>query len=401
MGANGTWIPARLDANNINTQDPTWTVPDGTWSYPHGEMGDRGPNYKTQYTCSKLQFCNPEGGPSNPEAAAGGKRLLNEFSQQDVWKMKDKASFDACDFTDAELIGTTSATSCVEVGKDDLIPEGEKDYYASKENCKAGQKIAVTIADWETSSSQCSAIALHTPASSRLRTCDCNYSKKPFAARYGGLCAYSYQEACLSVMMPDDECCEAGTCMSKLEVFDTLEGQEHELTRRESCDDAIPGNCYNMNGFATDVSQNGSTDCCSQTCSSCGSETASGASFEICTSNDPDTMTATCGRLSRYAQEDFVCDFSKCPEDSHWGKNNDFIWTYMGLEKPTISLDLPGEGATDIATVGEEAPNAQKGVPADAVAEEKEKEKGEVSAAATATFSSFLLSIIFVLVTAA
>eukprot|EP00536_Pseudo-nitzschia_multiseries_P011428 jgi/Psemu1/308179/fgenesh1_kg.386_\ len=108
-------------------------------------------------------------------------------------------------------------------------------------------------------------------------------------------------------MMPDDECCEAGTCMSKLEVFDTLEGQEHELTRRESCDDAIPGNCYNMNGFATDVSQNGSTDCCSQTCSSCGSETASGASFEICTSNDPDTMTATCGRLSRYAQEDFVC----------------------------------------------------------------------------------------------
>eukprot|EP00536_Pseudo-nitzschia_multiseries_P011429 jgi/Psemu1/308180/fgenesh1_kg.386_\ len=31
MGANGTWIPARLDANNINTQDPTWTVPDGTW----------------------------------------------------------------------------------------------------------------------------------------------------------------------------------------------------------------------------------------------------------------------------------------------------------------------------------------------------------------------------------
>ena len=311
-------------------------------------MGNYGANYKTQYTCSKLQFCNPEGGPSDAEAVTGG-RHLNEFSQQDVWKMKDKASFDACDFTDSELMGTTGATSCVEIAKDDLTAEGEKDYYASKENCEAGQKLAVTIGDWESSASQCSVIALHVPPSSRLRTCDCDYSKKPFSARYGGLCAYAYQEACLSVMMPDDECCDAGTCLSKLEVWDTQEGRDHEMARREDCNDEIPGNCYNMNGFATDVSQDGSTDCCSQTCSSCGSETASGASFEVCTSNDPNNTTATCGRLSRYAQEDVVCDFSECPRDSHWGTNNNALWTYMGLEKPTTSLDPPGKGATDIA----------------------------------------------------
>ena len=30
-GANATWIPARLDESNINTQNPSWTVPDETW----------------------------------------------------------------------------------------------------------------------------------------------------------------------------------------------------------------------------------------------------------------------------------------------------------------------------------------------------------------------------------
>lgn len=353
MGANGTWIPERLDENNVNTQDPTWTIPDTTWSYPHGEMGKYGPNYMTQYTCSKLQFCNPEGGPSETTDAAGGRqRALNEFSQQDVWKMAGKESFDACNFENAELVGTTSATSCVEIEQDDLTPEGTKDYYASKENCEAGQKVAVQISDWETSGSQCAAIALHIPASSRIRGCDCDFSKKPFPARYGGLCAYAYQEACMGVMQPGD-CCETQTCMSKLETWDTPEGKEHEMARREECNDDIPGNCYNTNGIASDMSQDGSTDCCSQTCSSCGSELASGAVFEICTSNVPGNMTATCGRLSRYALEDYVCDFSNCPSDSHWGKDGDAVWKYMGVAKP-IELTTPGGGPTDISSGGNE-----------------------------------------------
>lgn len=357
MGVNGTWVPDRRDENNINTQNPSWTIPDGTWKYPHGEMGSRGPNYRTQYTCTKLTFCNPEGGDVSNEAAGGRRKLqqatqvqqaVTQFSQQDVWKLKDKASFDACDFTDAELVGTTSPTSCVEVEKDDRTMDGEKNYYASRENCAAGQKLAVVISDWETSASQCEAIALHVPASSRLRSCDCAFEKVEWPGRYAALCAYAYQEACFSVMNPDDDCCEKGTCMSKLEVFDSPEGELLELNRRESCNDEIPGNCYNMNGFATDVSQDGPTDCCSQTCSTCGPEIARGASFEMCTSNDPDTMTAKCGRLSRYAQEDFVCDFSKCPENSYWGKNNDAIWKYMGLEKPKPQVDPPVVVTVDI-----------------------------------------------------
>lgn len=348
-GVNSTWQPARLDDSNINTQNPGWTVPDAAlWTYPAGEMGQYGPNYKTQHTCSMLTFCNPENAPDDSGVSVGGRKLVDAFSQQDVWKLASKELFDVCDFTGAELLGTTSATSCVEVVKDDLTTEGEKSYYASKENCEAGQKLAVAVTDWESISIQCAAIAVHTPASSRIRSCDCDFNKTPFSARYASLCAKAYQESCFKVMQPGD-CCETSTCFSTLETFDTPEGKEYELARRETCDDDIPGNCYNMEGTATDVSADGSTDCCSQTCSSCGSEVASGASFEPCTSNTPDAMTATCGKLSRYAQDNHICDFSKCPENSHWGSEKESVWKYMGINKFT-DKEIPNDGGvTDIA----------------------------------------------------
>jgi len=350
-GVNATWIPGRLDGNNINTQNPSWTIPEGTWTYPHGQMGDYGPNYRTLYTCSKLTFCNPEGVP-DAEADASGRQLLDQFSEQDIWEIPTKEEFDACDFTNAALIGTTSATSCVEIEKDDLTPEGELFYYASKENCEAGQKIAAAVTDYENIVAQCGAIAMHIPGTDRIRTCDCDFQKKPFSERYHGLCALAYQEACYSVMQPGD-CCEEGTCLSKLETFDNQMGIDHELSRRETCDDNIPGMCYNMDAVATDMSGNGSTDCCSQTCSTCGSETASGATFEICTSNTPGNMTATCGRLSRYALDDFVCDFSKCAEDSHWGTGGDAVWMYMGLQSGAQSgTQSPTQsGAASLSTV--------------------------------------------------
>jgi len=346
-GVNGTWSPPRYNEKNINTQNPSWTVPDGTWSYPHGQVTDRGSNYRTQYTCSKLTFCNPEPAPTDTEEDAGeaGRRnLIDEFSEQDVWKMKSKDHFNDCDFTDAKLMGTTSATSCVEVEKDDLTADGELSFYASKENCQAGQKIAVRIADWEATKDACMGIALHIPASGRLRQCDCDFQITPFAAPYAELCAASYQLGCKSVELPGD-CCETGTCMSKMEKFDTPEGREYELKRRLDCDDEIPGNCYNMNGVASDMSMNGSTDCCSQTCSSCGSELAAGAVFEKCTTNFPNNMTAACGRLSRYSLEDHICDFSKCPENTHWHSDKDAVWKYMGLANPGVA-----DGTIDIAS---------------------------------------------------
>jgi len=345
-GVNGTWRPARYDANNINAHNPSWTIPDETWSYQHGEMSDSGPNYYTQFTCSKLTFCNPEDIPDDGAEEAGGRKLIDAFSQQDIWKMTSKETFDNCDFTGAELIGTTSATTCVEVEKDDLVMEGEKSYYASKENCAAGQKLAVMISDYESFASQCAAIAGHTPASARLRGCDCDYNKKPFAVRYPTLCATAFQEKCMDLMMPG-ECCDTETCFSKVEVFETVEGKEHELLRRSDCNDDIPGNCYNQDGTATDMSVSGSTDCCYQTCSSCGSELASAASWETCTANTPADMTAKCGRLSRYSLEDFICDFSKCPEDSHWGSKNNAVWKYMGKMKPS-DLTVPGDGVIDL-----------------------------------------------------
>merc|ERR1712238_265686 len=139
---NGTMDPPVLDENNINTQDSTWTIPDGIWSYPHGEMGDYGPRYMTQYTCSKLQF-----------------------GEQEVMQMASKQAFDECDYTEALSMGTTSATNaCVIISpKDDLTAEGEMEYYASavKDHCLAGQKIAVTVGDHDSQASSCGSIARH------------------------------------------------------------------------------------------------------------------------------------------------------------------------------------------------------------------------------------------------
>lgn len=359
MGVNGTMDPPVLDDNNINTQDSTWTIPDGIWTYPHGEMGDYGARYMTQYTCSELQFCNPKAGSgdTNESTTSGRKRrnLLDEFSEQEIVQMASKQAFDDCDYTNSISMGTTNATnSCVIVSpKDDLTAEGEMDYYASsvKENCLAGQKIAVTVGDYESSASSCGSIAMHTPASSRLRNCDCNFEKTPFSSRYPSVCAYGYQEECFSIMADeDDECCDSETCFSNMELFDTDEGKEFELNRRSECNDDIPGNCYNMDGVANDLSADGSTDCCSQTCSTCGSELASGAVWETCTSNTPSEMKATCGRLSRYAQTEHICDFTKCPVESVWGTSNDAIYEYMGTEKLSDTID------TDTASNTETSP---------------------------------------------
>jgi len=147
-------------------------------------------------------------------------------------------------------------------------------------------------------------------------------------------------------MMPaDSECCDTETCLSKMEIFDTPQGKQHELQRRAECNDDIPGNCYNIDGTASDISADGSTDCCTQTCSTCGSELSSGAVWEVCTSNVPGTMTASCGRLSRYDQEDFVCDFTKCPEDSYWGMGNEHIYKYMGIESELWKPVSDGDGS--------------------------------------------------------
>mmetsp|Transcript_23651 Transcript_23651/g.23910 ORF Transcript_23651/g.23910 Transcript_23651/m.23910 type:complete len:377 (+) Transcript_23651:1076-2206(+) len=274
---------------------------------------------------------------------SNSRQLVDEFSEQEVMHMASKQAFEECDYTDAVSMGTTNAThACVLVSpKDDLTAEGTMDYYASAvpEHCVAGQKIAVTVGDHDAQARSCGAIAMHIPASDRLRNCDCTFDKKPFSARYPSLCAYGYQEECFALMADaGEDCCESETCFSNMEVFATDEGKEYELNRRTECNDDIPGNCYNMDGVANDLSEDGSTDCCSQTCRTCGSELASGAVWETCTSNTPSDMTATCGRLSRYAPTEHICDFTQCPVDSVWGTSNPAIYAYMGVDNPNNAV---------------------------------------------------------------
>ena len=360
LGVNETYDPVRLDANNINTQDPTWTIPDGTWSYPQGEKALRGNNFLRMFTCGILTFCNPEepincAGNEGIDPIAGAQRdgnqsVVGACSQQEVWKMKNQEAFDTCNFKDAISIGTTNSSHCVTIPFDHTSFIDQKNYYASKEHCELGQKVATTVVDWEETADQCAAVAFHLPGGMDIRNCNCDFSKVPFPMDYPPLCGHAFQEACNSVLQPGPECCEAGTCKSKLETFDNDMGIEYELARREACDDSVPGNCYNANGVASDRSGDGSTDCCTQTCSTCGSELGEGAIWFPCTSFLGKNMTANCGQLSRYSLQDFVCDFKKCPNTSHWGSENDAIYEYMGLPKPSESESLAMDGSRASAT---------------------------------------------------
>lgn len=92
-----------------------------------------------------------------------------------------------------------------------------------------------------------------------------------------------------------------------------------------------------MDGVSTDVNRQGSIECCTQTCTTCSSELFPGVEWNPCTSNDPDALNATCGALSRYDQYDgyppITCDFSKCPEGTHWHVDGEALQTYMGIEQ--------------------------------------------------------------------
>lgn len=286
-------------------------------------------NFMSSHTCSILRFC-----PDTADAK--------------VFLMKDFEHSESCNFEGAvelaverrDLQGATgeSGIPCI-----DYVFEEDHElteyFFSSPDGCATGQRLGVKIQDFEMTAAQCEAIGFTTQ---RLRNCDCLLQKNP--STLGEPCRTAFSDSCQSVVQ-EGECCESGTCISKLEDYSHPMGMEAETKRREECDDAVPGLCYNEDGKGTDTNRMGSTNCCTHTCSSCGIETSPFVKWHPCNSFDSKSQTANCGFLSRYDDKAFVCDFSKCQDGDPWAAQGQALqhWAVSGAEKlPMLSSVVVG-----------------------------------------------------------
>lgn len=256
------------------------------------------------HTCSILKFCPPEGGTS-----------------QIVYLLKDEETMNACNFAEAIEVGrtlqATSEDGCVEyVFEEDH--ELKEYFFSSPEGCAGGQKLKVAIEDFTENAESCKAIGNNSP---RIRTCDCRFDVTP--STLGEPCRTAFSDQCEAMTQKVGDCCEKGTCLSKLEDINDPVGKEAEMKRQEECDDGTPGLCYNEDGLGTDTNGQGSINCCTKKCTECGIEDNPFAQWKVCTSGDASNSTANCGFLSRYDEKAFVCDFSLCKEGDHWHPDGD------------------------------------------------------------------------------
>jgi len=303
-------------------------LPNNTWSmgieYPYGQMevnpnarapcnADPGcPWLMSSHTCSILKFC-----PGESETAA-----------QTVYLMSDEDSMNACNFDTATSIGTTLTPltdGCVEyVFEEDH--EISQYFFSSPEGCPSGQRLQVGIADFTLTADQCKAIGLNTP---RIDTCDCRFEKSN--STLGEPCRTAFSDQCEYMTLKEGNCCEEGTCLSRLEDFDDPVGRENELARQNACDNSIPGLCYNEDGAGTDTNGQGSKNCCTSTCTACGIEANPFANWKVCTPGN-ETGKANCGFLSRYDLDQYVCDFSLCSMGDYWHPDGEAYQAFFESE---------------------------------------------------------------------
>lgn len=274
--------------------------------------------YLSTHTCSVLLFCPPEG--------------MTDL--QAVYQLPDFAAVDSCDFSNADELGIMNGPGTE--GDDgcwaytfELDHELTKYFFASKEGCEQGQRLAVEVNDFDMTADSCITIGLTTP---RIRNCDCNLQIKP--STLGEPCRTAFSDSCNDSLLIEGDCCEQGNCLSIYESYDHPEGKAKEDERQSNCDDSMPGLCYNEDGAGTDTNMMGSANCCTQVCTGCGIIDSATAQWKECTSLDAEAGTASCGFLSRYAQEAHQCDYSLCKEGDHWHMDGDAYKTaFLGETK--------------------------------------------------------------------
>jgi len=141
--------------------------------------------YVVAHTCAFLRFSYPSGGTST------------------VYEMPDLAAFEACDFTSA----TERADNTKGDPHFDYVIEDDHEkkvyYFASKDGCASGQKVAVQVSDdYANNANQCAGMGA---GSSRIQHCDCDHQLK--GTTLIDPCHTAFMNACLADMPDDKSCC--------------------------------------------------------------------------------------------------------------------------------------------------------------------------------------------------
>lgn len=167
--------------------------------YPHAEMKlCTGPycteasrtvgeaQYVYAHTCAKLRFSY---------AADSGST---------VYLMKNKTTFDMCDFDDgATLVGAADKGMPHYDYKIESDHEKTEYYFASKTNCSDGHKVAVTVSDDYTANyEQCEGMG---GGSSRIQHCDCDHHLR--GTTLINPCHAGFVAGCTADMPADLSCC--------------------------------------------------------------------------------------------------------------------------------------------------------------------------------------------------
>jgi len=295
--------------------------------------------FMSTHTCAMLMFCPPEG-------------------MTDVETVHEVPSFEAadtCDFSEAKALGVMNGPG-TEVDDGCFLYTFEDDhelreyYFVSEEGCEQGQKIAVKIEDFAMTADACKTIGLTTP---RIRNCDCRLQKTGSAL--GEPCRTAFSDTCAAVVIEEGDCCETETCISIYEDYDHPEGKAKEDARVAECKDEVPGLCYNENGNGTDTNRQGSTNCCTHTCSSCGIKDSATAQWKQCTALDAEAKSASCGFLSRYDGEAYQCNYTLCEEGDHWNTEGEAYLTAFDPEAPSPAPPVDEPSPETPATTPEES----------------------------------------------
>jgi len=318
------------DPNSDETGHNPWT--NSTWAvgidYPDGSV-----EICTGRFCSEK--CKTEGCAKVIEGTTCShiRFCYEETSGSDLWKLPDEVALANCDFTNAEQVCSESAGSdtdcCNYIVEEDHNLEIY--FFASKNGCEEGQRVAMKIGDYDDVGNACYGMGL---TSSRINKCTCTA-----ASTLSEPCHSEFRQGCLK-NSPDlsggDECCGTENCVGNHQNINHPTGEKMEQERVALCRDNIPGNC-----------QTGSeSDCCTKSCSECGIALNPFAKWAQCSEGSATAGTGNCGRLSAYSSDPFVCDFTSCESNHKWHHTTDAFKDWVTTVDPTGSVPSSSEAKT-------------------------------------------------------
>jgi hypothetical protein len=286
----GANVMANEDPNDKSTYGK-WGVPsdDTLWTknpakaYPAGEALDCTPNARYGTTCTDIT--------ENFKFLTKSTCAIMRFSFADestVHVMKDKAAFEACDFSSATKLTDggefTDGTNYIDFPlEQDMIDQ--QFYIASETGCAEGQKVALAVInEYADTYEACFDMGTET---NKIQHCDCDHSIRGIGSNE--VCGTGFIDGCKDQLPDDLSCCpgddahyvkvgmggnymKGGSCIPKNKQVEKMQTAQsvydfcQDAANKETCDGYRTGDCawyriYNGGNWVYNTDVEGTADC--------------------------------------------------------------------------------------------------------------------------------------------